>query len=712
MQKLFYSIRNLGLAAAFVASAGLNVFSQAFTENFDDITLLAGNGWFLQNNSSPVGITNWFQGTSVAGGGPFDSFNGAANSYIGANFNNTTGGTGIISTWLLTPNRTFRNGDVIQFYTRKPATPVGGTDYPDRLEVRLSTNGASTNIGAAGNNVGDFTTLLLSVNPTLVAGGYPFVWTQYTITLSGLPAPTSGRVAFRYFVTGAGPSGANSDYIGIDNIVYTPYVCPTVSITTPSLPNGTAGTAYNQNLSQTGALGTPNFAVTAGALPAGLTLSASGVISGTPTATGTFNFTVTVSDNSGCSGSAAYSITVVCPTITVNPSSLPGATAGASYSQNLSQSGGFGTVNYAITSGALPAGLGFAGGVISGTPTATGTFNFTVTATDASGCIGSTAYSITVVCPANPITFSAFPAICSADAAVTLSEASPAGGTYSGTGVSGGQFNPASGTQNITYDYVDPYGCAHTSNQTFTVTATPATPTITASASTAICDGSSITLSSSASSGNTWSSGETTQDITVNTANTFTVTVSENGCSSAASSAITTTIVDLASPSFTISGTSPTFNFSSTSQNTTSVSWNFGDGSPADNNTNTSHTYTTNGTFTVTLTATNECGSETTTETVTVFGININEVELFENMNLFPVPSNENLTIQFFTASDKEVRLKVLDLQGKLIHFTSLGTVNGNHTSTIDISSFAAGTYSLILESADGYKAVKRFVKM
>lgn len=618
MKKLFYLTRNLSLAAALVASAGLNGFSQAFTENFDDITTLTGNGWNLVNASSPVGTqANWFQGNPAV----FAAFNGATDDYIAANFNFVSGNN-TISAWMMTPERVFKNGDVITFYSRKSSPDT----YPDRLEVRLSTSGASTNFGGTSTSVGDFTTLLLSVNPTLVTGVYPISWTQYTITISGLPAPTSGRIGFRYFVTSGGPSGLNSDYIGIDNVVYTPYVCPTLTVTTPSLPGGTAGTAYSQSLTQTGALGAPNFAVTAGALPAGLTLSASGVISGTPTATGTFNFTVTVSDNSGCSGSAPY--------------------------------------------------------------------------------------SITVICPANPISFSAFPAICSADAAVTLSEASPAGGTYSGTGVSGGQFNPASGTQTITYDYVDPYGCAHSSDQTFTVTTTPATPTITASASTAICDGSSITLSSSASSGNTWSSGETTQDITVNTANTFTVTVSENGCTSAASSAITTTIVDLASPSFTVSGTSPTFNFSSTSQNTTSVSWNFGDGSPADNNTNTSHTYTTNGTFTVTLTATNECGSETTTETVTVFGININEVELFENMNLFPVPSNENLTVQFFTASDKEVRLKVLDLQGKLIHFTSLGTVNGNHTSTIDISSFAAGTYSLILESADGYKAVKRFVKM
>lgn len=284
--------------------------AQPFIENFDDITTLASSGWFLQNNSNPVGSTSWFQGTSVANQGPFDSYNGAANAYIGANFNNTTGGSGTISSWMLTPNRVFRNGDVFQFYTRKPATPTGGTDYPDRLQVRLSTNGASTNVGPAGSGVGDFTTLLTEVNPSLVAGGYPYVWTQVTTTISGLPAPTSGRIALRYFVTSAGPLGSNSDYIGIDNAVYTPYVCPTLSVTgTPA--DGTWGQTYSATLGQTGALGAPNFAIVAGTLPYGTTLSAAGVISGTPTTAGSYDFTVLVSDASGCSGMRAYAITIL-----------------------------------------------------------------------------------------------------------------------------------------------------------------------------------------------------------------------------------------------------------------------------------------------------------------------------------------------------------------------------------------------------------------
>lgn len=358
-------------------------YAQAYTESFNDISTLPGSGWHIQNNSTPVGVLGWFQGTATNATptpGPFNANTGAANAYIAANFN-STGSSGTISNWLVTPNRILRNGDVFTFYTRKPTISGGMTDYPDRLEVRMSTNGASTNVGTGATGLGDFTTLLLSVNPTLVANVYPQTWTQFTITISGLPAPTSGRIAFRYFVTGAGSLGTNSDYIGIDDVVYTPYVCPVLTLNPTTLPGGTAGSAYSQSLAQTGALGAPSYAITAGALPPGLTLSTGGTLSGTPTATGTFNFTATVSD--------------------------------------------------------------------------------------ASGCTGSRAYSITVVCAANPITFTAPSLICG-NSPVTLT-ASPAGGTFSGTGVSGNTFDPSAGTQTLTYDYTDPYGCSFSSSALFTV---------------------------------------------------------------------------------------------------------------------------------------------------------------------------------------------------------------------------------------------------
>ena len=301
-------LKTITLSIVLLLALSSRCYAQSYSESFNDITTLAGSGWVMTNASVAVGSTSWFQGNNVGAGGPFDAYNGATNAYIGANYNNT-GSTGTISNWLMAPNRTLRNGDVLTFFTRKPSPDT----YADRLEVRLSTNGASTNVGS-GNAVGDYTTLLVSVNPSLVLGVYPTTWTQYTITISGLPAPTSGRMAFRYFVTSAGLSGTNSDYIGIDQVDYTPYVCPAFTMTTGgALTGGGWGVSYSGGLTQTGALGTPSYAVTAGALPPGLNLSAGGTISGTPTALGTFNFSVTVSDASGCSGSQGYSITVIDP---------------------------------------------------------------------------------------------------------------------------------------------------------------------------------------------------------------------------------------------------------------------------------------------------------------------------------------------------------------------------------------------------------------
>ena len=121
---------------------------------------------------------------------------------------------GTISNWLISPELDFAATDQITFWTRTVDTPA----FPDRLQVRLSTGGASTNVGAAATDVGDFTTLLVDINPTYTVVDYPVIWTQYTISSADLPASGTGRIAFRYFVEDAGASGTNSDYIGIDTV--------------------------------------------------------------------------------------------------------------------------------------------------------------------------------------------------------------------------------------------------------------------------------------------------------------------------------------------------------------------------------------------------------------------------------------------------------------------------------------------------------------
>ena len=197
-------------------------------EGFDDIANLPG--WTAQNNSSPLGVTNWFQGNADV----FSAQAGAANAYIGANYNNGADAA-TISNWLLTPPVTLQDGATFVFWTRADGYQM----YPDRLQVRLSTNGSSVDVGTTATSVGDFSTLLLDINPAYTSSDYPTAWTQYTVTLSGLPTPTTGRLALRYFVENGGPSGTHSNFIGLDTVQFTsPCVSAATTTTTlTSAPN-------------------------------------------------------------------------------------------------------------------------------------------------------------------------------------------------------------------------------------------------------------------------------------------------------------------------------------------------------------------------------------------------------------------------------------------------------------------------------------------
>ncbi len=211
--------------------------------------------------------------------------------------------------------------------------------------------------------------------------------------LTGTPT-ANGAFSFRVRATDA--NGCS------DSLAYSLTInCPVITLAPPTVPTGTTGSAYSQAISATGGNGTSKFTLTSGALPAGMTLSASGALTGTPTVNGTFSFSITATDTFGCTGSLAYSLTIGCPVISLSPPTLPVGTAGSAFSQTIVASGGSGPYSFSILSGALPAGMTLAaGGSLSGTPTASGSFIFAVRATDANGCNGSLGYSLTVNCPA------------------------------------------------------------------------------------------------------------------------------------------------------------------------------------------------------------------------------------------------------------------------------------------------------------------------
>ncbi len=210
-----------------------------------------------------------------------------------------------------------------------------------------------------------------------------------TGVISGTP---TAAATYNFDITATDTVGAT----GVKS--YTVVINPLMTISPATLPDHTISVAYNQTVSKTNGTGAATFAVTSGALPTGLTLTgATGVISGTPTATGTFNFDVTATDTVGSTTVKSYSV-VINPAISVSPSTLPASTINVAYSQTISATNGTGTKTFSVSSGSLPAGLSLDTntGVLSGTPTASGTFNFTITATDTVGGTGSQAYSLVI----------------------------------------------------------------------------------------------------------------------------------------------------------------------------------------------------------------------------------------------------------------------------------------------------------------------------
>lgn len=187
---------------AVTASAG--VFT---SEDFSSTSTMSTNGWLFINNSNPVGAAGWAQGNSSA----FAAQSGAPTEFVGVGYGAVGGSSGAASAWLLSPLMTFSQYTVVTFYTRTE-TDNGG--FADHMEVRASTAGGSS-VGATSSSVGDFTSLLLDINPTLDPNGYPTGWTKYTLDFGALAVTGTGRIAFRYSVPDITTSG---DYIGLDTM--------------------------------------------------------------------------------------------------------------------------------------------------------------------------------------------------------------------------------------------------------------------------------------------------------------------------------------------------------------------------------------------------------------------------------------------------------------------------------------------------------------
>jgi hypothetical protein len=181
-----------------------------------------------------------------------------------------------------------------------------------------------------------------------------------------------------------------------------------LAITSTTLPAGTVGLAYGQTVAASGGTAPYNWSGTTG-LPAGLSISSSGTITGTPTAAGTSTVDLKVTDSGtpAQTATANLSLTIVSQggPLSITTSSLPNGVGESSYSLQLSAAGG--VQPYSWTAAPLPAGLTLnsSTGLISGTPTTAGGTNVTITVTDSSTPTkkqANTTLSLTIIAPGGP----------------------------------------------------------------------------------------------------------------------------------------------------------------------------------------------------------------------------------------------------------------------------------------------------------------------
>jgi hypothetical protein len=175
MKKSLFKIVPLALLSITFANPAQAAGLLSLIEGFNNINTLSSSGWAFQNNSNPVPLAttptaNWAQGVA---GNPVNAQAGPNASYIFVGSDSSAGdgdgANGAVSNWLLTPELDFSQGGTFAIFTRtfldNPAN--------ERVDVRLSTSGASTNVGTSSSSVGDFTTLLQTIGSLSTPFAYP-----------------------------------------------------------------------------------------------------------------------------------------------------------------------------------------------------------------------------------------------------------------------------------------------------------------------------------------------------------------------------------------------------------------------------------------------------------------------------------------------------------------------------------------------------------
>lgn len=228
-----------------------------------------------------------------------------------------------------------------------------------------------------------------------------------------------------------------------------------------------------------------------------------------------------------------------------------------------------------------------------------------------------------------------------------------------------------------------------------------------------LCDGATATLDAGSNPGGTflWSTGDTTQTLTVTAAGTYHVAVTTpEGCVSTDTLLAST----LNSPSGTISTNTagcPTIVFTGTNAggNPDITTWYFGDGNTGTGG-NPSHTYTANGTYTVSYVQENACGADSITTTLTITCIVGTTTPNGTSVQLYPNPTQGLAALNLNLPSAAQVSVSLTDLQGKVIFSQDQAFASGSSTVPLDLSRVSSGVY-IVHVITDGLNWQGKLVK-
>ncbi len=428
---------------------------------------------------------------------------------------------------------------------------------------------------------------LSNQNLTASGGTPPYTWKAIgqpawltvgpTGVVTGTP-PLHGTFTFTATVTDSGGSAVQS----AQTTVVVNIAAPALVVPSPQTLTGVAGLPLsNQNLTASG--GTSPYTWKAEGQPAWLTVSSTGVVTGTPPSHGTFTFTATITDSGGSavqSGQTTVVVNIAAPALVApTPQTLTGIAGVPLSNQNLTASGG--TPPYSWKAEGQPAWLTVStAGIVIGTPPAHGSFTFFATVTDSGGSAVQSSSIIVILNIAAPPLVVPSPQTLTGIAGLPLSnqnltasggtppytwkaEGQPAWLTVSPTGVVNGT-PPLHGTYTFTATITDSGGSAVQSGQT-TVVVNIAAPALVVPTPQTLTGIAGVPLSNenlTASGGTppyTWKAEGQPAWLTVSTAGivtgtppthgsfTFTATITDSGGSAVQSSSIIV-ILNIAAP--------------------------------------------------------------------------------------------------------------------------------------------------------------------